>query len=88
MKRVTSWLFIISLISVLGVIAIPWLYQIFNASYIQKSQELSNPTQPVKANGLADLPILAFCELANNPEKYNGKTVRVNASLNFALEDS
>ena len=26
-------------------------------------------------------PILAFCELANNPDKYSGRTVRVSTSL-------
>ncbi len=28
-----------------------------------------------------ELPILAFCELANNPERYDGKIVRVSAKL-------
>ncbi len=37
-------------------------------------------SQPI-ANLYADLPILNYCELANNPEKYDGKIVRINAKL-------
>lgn len=29
-----------------------------------------------KADSKGTLPILAYCELANNPEKYNGQTTR------------
>ena len=38
-------------------------------------------TQSVQQPACSDQPILAFCELANNPDKYSGKVVRVSARL-------
>jgi len=44
-----------------------------------RSKEGSQPSAYHET--VADRPILAFCELANNPHKYSGKTVRVSAIL-------
>lgn len=35
----------------------------------------------VDHESVTERPILAFCELANNPDKYSGKIVRVSTSL-------
>jgi hypothetical protein len=32
-----------------------------------------------------DLPVVAYCDLKNNPRKYNGKILRVNARLNWFM---
>lgn len=47
---------------------------------IKAGYELSGVSQPA-SDVKKDLPILAYCELANNPQRYNGKTVRVSARL-------
>jgi hypothetical protein len=33
----------------------------------------------------ANLPILAYCELVNNPERHSGKVVRVSATLGGSI---
>ena len=43
---------------------------------VMPSEEPVSPTQQ---------PILAYCELANNPERYDGKVVRVSARLWFIM---
>ncbi len=40
-----------------------------------------NKPIPNDKNEDEDLPILAYCELVKNPEKYSGKIVRVSADL-------
>lgn len=34
---------------------------------------------------LAEIPFLQYCDLKNNPQKYNGKIVRVNAKLSWFM---
>ncbi len=46
----------------------------------QQSEAISLPVQ--KADLPTEMPILAYCELASNPDKYNGKVVRLRAKLN------
>lgn len=80
MKRIASWILVTSLTFCLGVAAaLLWLE--FPHPTIQKSAVSPCTPSPNSENASADLPILAYCELANNPEKYNGKVVRVSARL-------
>jgi hypothetical protein len=85
MKRIATWLLIIILTFGLGVTA-TFLYLKLNTSGIQKSETLAAPALPDEENGAADLPILSFCELAEKPEKYNGKIVRLSGRITFGLE--
>jgi len=45
----------------------------------QPSKEIN--AQSVQQPASSEQPILAFCELANNPDKYSGKLVRVSVTL-------
>jgi hypothetical protein len=82
MKRIISWLFILTFTFALGVSA-TFLYIKFNNSFVQKTEILNDAVSTSKENDSQALPILAYCELANNPEKYNGKIIRVSSTLSF-----
>ncbi len=69
MKRILYWLLVTSLTFMLGVIVA--------LLFVKSNQSVNQNLE----NSYADLPILDYCELANNPEKYDGKIVRVNAQL-------
>ena len=45
------------------------------------SRTANAPQNVSSVNKEEELPILAYCELANNPDKYDGKVVRVSARL-------
>ncbi len=49
----------------------------------ENSELINSGTQ--KADAQIELPTLAYCELANNSEKYDGKVVRVSAKLWFSI---
>ena len=71
MKRTVFWILVSIVAFGLGFAsAYVWLYE-------------PNTTHSDLADGVAEQPILAYCELANNPEKYDGKVVRVSARLWF-----
>ena len=55
-----------------------WLQPQRTATKQEASVACAEPSNPV-------LPILAYCELANNPEKYNGQTVRVSVRLSWFI---
>lgn len=88
MKRITSWLFIITLTFVLGVTSTTFLYLKFTTSNIQKSGTLQTPNSLKNEDVTLDLLILSFCELSNNLEQYNEKIVRISATIQFGLEGS
>lgn len=44
-----------------------------------------SPVSPSKTDEAAKAPPLPYCELANHPEKYDGQTVRVTATLYFMM---
>ena len=44
------------------------------------AKQIVNPA-PAQERTTSEQPILAFCELANNPDKYSGRTVRVSVTL-------
>ena len=80
-QRAIFWILVLLLMFGLGVGAtFVWL-----GAY-SVSLATPGPASPSAglAEGASDRPILAFCELANNPEKYDGKIVRVSARLWYA----
>lgn len=86
MKRVTTWLLVIFLTFTLGVTA-TLIYLSFNTSNSQKSETPVN--LPVnKENKVAGPSTLSLCELSNKPQEYNGKVVRLSATLLFGTEGS
>lgn len=78
MKRATFWLSTACLTFALGVV-FAFLCFSYNNSINQKVETLLLRTEQNKT--LTEMPILAFCELANNPEIYNGKIVRISAKF-------
>lgn len=87
MKRIIFWLIVISFIFVLGVITM-LLYKDFSNSNAQKMETATNTALLDGETDSTNLPILTYCELANNPEKYDGKIVRLSAKLYIGLEGS
>ena len=87
MKRITFWLLTVSFTFILG-LAVTLIYLKFFYPVIQTSESLPEISLPEIENNPADLPVLTFCELVNNPEKYDGKTVRLSAKLSVGLEGS
>ncbi|MDQ6788490.1 MAG: hypothetical protein M3033_16930 [Acidobacteriota bacterium] len=70
MKQLVYWFFVVFITFALGVAAtLIWVKN--NSSILP----------PERSSGSSELPILAYCELVNNPEKYNGKIIRINADL-------
>ena len=82
MKRKTFWLLISVVTFALGVITVFVLLDRSKSSN-EKSELVSSVAQKVDVP--SELPILSYCELANNPEKYDDKTVRVSAKLWFFI---
>ena len=79
MRRIMPRVLITLLTFMLGVAAV-LLWLEFRRPPVQKSE--APPCSDSSGNESAsDLPILAYCELANNPEKYSGQVVRVSARL-------
>ncbi len=71
MKRFISWILVMLLAFTLGVVtALLW----FNRS----SDNSSFDNEKI----FESLPILDYCELRNNPDKYDGKIVRLRAGIN------
>jgi hypothetical protein len=85
MKRTTVWLFITLLTFTLGVTA-AFLYLKFNSSNEQNKENTTNLAPSNFAKETAEIQTLDFCELSNNPEEYDGKVVRLNATLEFGIE--
>jgi len=82
MKRTTVWLLISLVTFTLGVVIVfVWVDR--SKSPSAKSESVSSIAQ--KTDTPSELPILAYCELVNNPENYDGKIVRVSAKLWFFI---
>ena len=87
MRRVVIWLAVGLCTFVLGFAAASmW----FTATRDVRERPCPPPTQVQDTLALApgdalrdsaNLPILAYCELVNNPERHSGKVVRVRATL-------
>lgn len=73
MKRFVSWFFVILLIFAFGVVVTAiWLNH-------------NSPAESYEQLNLAELPNVEYCDLKNNPERYSGKIVRLNAQLNWFM---
>jgi hypothetical protein len=79
MRRIVFWLGTAILTFALGVAAT--LFWSASPGVATKRQTSAPSVEPSKGDSNRPLPILAYCELANNPEKYNGQTVRVSTRL-------
>ena len=79
MKRIVIWLGTAVLTFTIGVAASMFWLKTHRVAVKQEPSVAS--AEPYKADSNGALPILAYCELATNPEKYNGQTVRVSARL-------
>jgi hypothetical protein len=81
MRRIFGWCLIAVVTFTLGAAtAFVWLNQGRSAS---TSEHFEGP-QSTAADGTDSLPILAYCEIANNPAKYDGRLIRISAKLYFA----
>ena len=79
MRRIVFWLGTAILTFAIGVATtLFWLES--HGVTIQRETHAAS-VDLSKADSKRTLPILAYCELANNPEKYNGQTVRVSTRL-------
>jgi hypothetical protein len=82
MRQILSWCVVLAVTFTLGAAtAFVWL------NYERpKNAELNVGDPPSSYPESTDnLPILAYCEIANNPAKYDGKIVRVSARLLFMI---
>ena len=88
MKRVVLGLIIISIIFILGAVATMSLYpHIFNNN--SQKAEIFNETATLnKENVSEEVSSLGFCELVIEPEKYDGKIVRLSAKFRIGMEGS
>jgi len=78
MRRMLCWLGTASLTFLIGVAAtLFWLQSPRTATNYEASAACAKPSNAVRS-------MLAYCELANNAEKYNGQTVRVSVRLSWS----
>ncbi len=87
MKHNKFWLLIIIFTIVFGVVIMLFHLEYSNTA-AQKLKILPESALLSDENVLSNLPVLNYCELVNNNEKYNGKIVRLRATINFGLEGS
>src|SRR5690348_2570944 len=87
MKKIAVWLLATIFTFILG-IAATFIFMKFFYSFPQKLEAQPETSIPKYENDSANLPILAFCEQANNPAKYDGKMVRLSARLHIGIENS
>lgn len=75
MNRIISWIFVIFVTFTFGVITtLIWL----------KSHQNISPNK--NENLFVNLPALDYCEVRNNPDKYDGKIIRLKASVHSGVE--
>lgn len=79
MRRLLPRILIGSFTFVLGVVVTSLLIQLSGPSVMEDVR--ARTIQQSKHDSIANMQILPFCELANNPEKYSGQIVRVKARL-------
>lgn len=80
MRRTLFWILISLLTFVLGVAtAFSWLY----CSNLAKAKVETDLVALQESVASDETPIFAFCELVNNPDKYDGKVVRISAKLSL-----
>lgn len=85
MKRTTIRLLITLLTFLTGTMG-AFLYVKFNNSNNQKSVNSSNRKILNDDDENTKFPTLNLCELSSEPQKYDGKIIRLNATLEFSQE--
>lgn len=88
MRRVSIWLLVAACTFALG-FAAAMLWPRLHRPAVAERNTASNPSginslaldSDADISAASHLPILDYCELANNPERYSGKVVRVRARL-------
>lgn len=82
MKRTNFWFLVLIFTFALGgAVVFVWLNREKSAN--QQSQVPPTPVQ--KADVPKELQVFEYCELANNPEKYDGEVVRVKTKLQNSI---
>ena len=92
MRRVSAWLFVATCTFALGFAAATlWL----QSRHLGATENALSPDPPsvstvtlnpdTDVSAASNLPVLDYCELANNPERYSGKVVRVRARLSVSI---
>jgi len=88
MRRVSIWLFVATCTFALGFAAATLWLQSRHPVVTEKALSPNPPcvstltlNSDTDISAASNLPILDYCELANNPERYSGKVVRVRARL-------
>lgn len=82
MKKIISWMFVILITFTFGVIT--------TLIWLKSSQNISSPEKKSSSvnneNLFADLLVLDYCEVRNNPDKYDGKIIRLKAFVHSGTE--
>lgn len=86
MKRITFWLVVVSIIFGLGTATMLLYPNIFN-SHGQTEISAEPATRHTDAVS-EEIPNPEYCDLVANPEKYDGKIIRLSAKLYMGLEGS
>jgi hypothetical protein len=88
MRRISIWLVVATCTFALGFAAATFWFQLRRPVVAERNPSSSSPCinsvaldQMADISAASNLPILDYCELASNPERYNGKIVRVRARL-------
>ena len=84
MKRIIFWLVVISFIFGLGTATMLLYPNIFNKP--AQTEISAEPATRHTDTAAEEIPNPDFCELTANPEKYDGKIVRLSAKLLMGLE--
>lgn len=91
MRKIIIRLFVVAFTFAFGATTALFYFE-YSSSETQKSELISSSPLNNEINDenllaltKANLPIIDYCELANNPDKYDGKIVRVNAKLWFMM---
>jgi hypothetical protein len=84
MNRITFWLLTAFSTFIIGATATTLIYM----KFFDVSQTLPEISLPAVESNSPEPPFLSFCELVNNPEKYNGRIVRFSAVMQIGLENS
>ena len=80
MNRITFWLLIALATFAFGIIT-TLFWSEFNYSKVQETKASSSFSLSNKDWDSTEKPIISYCELASNSERYNGKIMRVRARL-------
>ena len=84
MKRSATRTFVISLTFLCGVAAV-LIYTGYNGLESENSYFVKEPISADELNS-SNFSLIAFCDIVKNPEKYDGKIVRLKGKLSFGIE--